>query len=111
MKKNVNLIPPCALLLLACSVLFSACDESDSEKKDVDCEAAMKQLNSKYGLLLEFSSNCDQMQKLADEISDLFDDVKDCDELKEAAAAAGYDNVQDYINAQKETLENYLSDC
>lgn len=109
--KTINQTILMKMVCLIMPVLFFLSCGSDDEEPSTNCAALASQLEAKYDELNEIGYDCTKMQNIFDEMFDILNKGKECQELKDMAEEEGYNSVDEYI----EYLESYssviLSDC
>ena len=100
------------ILIVTLAVLGASCGDDEEEKPmNVNCASLADKLEAKYAELDEIGYNCEKMRKIFDDIIDILNEGKDCEELKSIAADEGYGSVEEYIAYLEQSFKAYMSDC
>jgi hypothetical protein len=111
MKKIIHISLYKFIALAALLLITFSCSDDDDKGPVSDCSAVLNELEDKYAELDEVGYNCTKMKEIFNEILDLLEKNKNCDEMKQKASDEGYDNVDEYIDDLANSFQAYMSDC
>jgi len=111
MKKKIQAVALRVLLSVTVMMFAFSCDDDESNEPNSECASLASQIEAKYEELDEIGYNCDKMEDIFNDILELLNQGKSCEELKGLAKDEGYDTVEEYIDYLEQAFKSYMSDC
>jgi hypothetical protein len=104
MKSYSKFLPVFAFMVF--QLLVTSCGDDDN---GTSCNQLYTKIATATGELL--SPDCDDVVAAYDKLIDLYDEGRDCKDLKEDIEDEGYDSVDDFIAELQETRDDVAADC
>lgn len=101
------------IFIVMLTVFGASCGDDEGEKpnKEKGCASLSEQLEAKYAELDEIGYNCSKIKEIFNDILDLLNEGKNCEELEAIAADEGFGSVDEYIAYLEQSFKAYASDC